>query len=384
MNPWYRIVIFVPIMMLIWKTTEYETTKPENKTNITELTPLLVNIANLNAESKDKLLAELKQPLPFVNGTVDREELEESIKFLKLPTWSKSYQHCDSASSEVSCLEIVKAARAIKLWQDSAEQNSFDSSFIADVSNGLTWADKLSMLYQGLLIAITTNRMLITNRDAFFGIHLPSCITQIDRSQRRKHLQIDHLFACQKFFSDRKDFIIAEPMWPQGLYVSPEVGHRIRSLFSFHAAYFLGNWLFGVSKPSVECTLSKGVALEDVFTDTSASDAYARCGVDVRDADVVTAEDSMCGIYKMMSSERIIQRYGSGYGWWATAMQGRAGGFMNFRSPICVNTSNSQQASLWQVFLEPDVTNIRNTNAAMSICGTSVTDIQLYIQYLSW
>jgi hypothetical protein len=54
-----------------------------------------------------------------VKETFTETELEAAISGLNLPTWSRSYQRCDSPQSEVTCAQVVHAWRTLNGWSIS-------------------------------------------------------------------------------------------------------------------------------------------------------------------------------------------------------------------------------------------------------------------------
>ena len=64
-------------------------------------------------------------PPPEINYT--KEELNEAIIGLNLPTWSRSYVPCNDSRSEVTCSQVVKAWRCLDGWAKYIESHPFEN-----------------------------------------------------------------------------------------------------------------------------------------------------------------------------------------------------------------------------------------------------------------
>lgn len=61
------------------------------------------------------------------NDVYTEKELEEAIKGLHLPTWSRGYLHCSHPKSEVTCPQIVHAYRILNVWAESQMKKGFSN-----------------------------------------------------------------------------------------------------------------------------------------------------------------------------------------------------------------------------------------------------------------
>jgi hypothetical protein len=183
------------------------------------------------------------------------------------------------------------------------------------------------------------------------------------------------------------------------MYKHPIISEWLRGDFSFHAAYFMGSYLFGTARrPAKACMVSNAIdAVEgfeyndrDMVKPINFHRLVSRCGFEPEPKHIMIitsnqTEQTACLLTKLMSARRIVHTFGSRFGFWATAMQGAAGGFVNSIDGICVNMTNSQQGSLWHTFCPPEKKDyIFRTNSRLYICGGTTGDIQLYIRYLLW
>ena len=91
-----------------------------------------------------------------------QEELNEAISELNLPTWSRSYRHCSSSESEVSCYEIIKAWRLIKSWIHSVQTTPIDDRRVILIQHFFDGVgNRISIDAVGFLLALMDNRSLI-------------------------------------------------------------------------------------------------------------------------------------------------------------------------------------------------------------------------------
>jgi hypothetical protein len=280
---------------------------------------------------------------------------------------------------------------------------------------GKPLADRMSMLYHGLQIAASTNRRLFVDRTRFAPLELPEAIEHSQSSMIGDEIQTDHTFACIDV-SDRQPKILFQgASWPQALYIHPTISPWLRKHFGYHAAYFMGNYLFGTIKPpGEECQSGDPVdAVEGfqyshdlkILPPEQFGRVLGRCGIDAEQSvfvlsadaqvpkeakqflvlDTTSTESQVCGLRQLMSAKRIIHTFGSRLGFWATAMQGSAGGFVNPLDNICVNMSNSQQGSLWHTYCPKECPMCTyRTNSRLYVCGSDIGNVKSYIEYLLW
>lgn len=358
---------------------------------------------------------QISKPLPIINRSAPQADIDWAIQYLRLPTWSKGYHRCDSKESEVSCYELVRAAKAIANWTKKIS----DSDNIGQVHVYITnqpFPDRLSMLYHGMQIAIATNRKLVTGLSKFSPFSLPQIIEQAGPFETLTNLPTNHLFGCSDVSHRHLNLEIGNASWPQVLYTHPAIAPFLRENFGFHAAYFLGNYLFGqIEAPDSKCIISSDIndVVEgwifkndfELIRPRSYASYLERCGIDTKSASMITndmhfetdqyknivrfSSDSnqeiVCALRTLTSSKRIIQTFGSRLGFWATALQGNRGGFLNGIDRICVNMTNSQQGSLWHTYCPPEKESyLYRTNSWFYICGPNAKDARYYIDYLLW
>ncbi|OHS94987.1 hypothetical protein TRFO_38798 [Tritrichomonas foetus] len=357
--------------------------------------------------------------LPLINRTIPKKDADWATNFLRLPIWSYGYNPCDSKSTEVSCFEVYRAAKAVERWENAVREKKTIGQIYVQISDNIQFADRISMLYHGLQIAITTNRDLITNINKFSVFKLPPIIRNATGHEIGHSLPTDHQFGCADVSQRYPNLQFNGATWPQVLYTHHEIAPKLRETFGFHSAYFLGNYLFGqIDRPRDRCVSSKSQVIVEAFSFdhqnakdmVNASDylpLLSRCGVRYGEASIAlndrtirfkpmmykevnkfdANDDSqmLCTLRLLTSAKRTIHTFGSRLGFWATAMQGSPGSFVNGIDSICVNMTNSQQGSLWHTYCPVEKAGfLFRTNNRFFICGPNVEDARIYLDYLLW
>jgi hypothetical protein len=189
----------------------------------------------------------------------------------------------------------------------------------------------------------------------------------------------------------------------------------LRANFGWHAAYFLGNFLFGtIEPPSPDCRSQFDTVVEawrhheqdDMIRAGSYAWIVETCGVvPLRSAMISNDPDALvnrplwgefvtiqtnsdcltCAMRRLMAAKATVHTFGSRLGFWATAMSGRKGAFVNGQERVCVNVTNSQTGSIWHSWI-PYAKNewVYGINSRFYVCGPNVRDARLYINYLLW
>ena len=358
----------------------------------------------------------LSMPLPLISKTVPTKDAQWAEKFLRLPVWSSGYNNCSSENSEVSCYELFRAAKAIEEWETMVK-NKKTFGYVYVYVKEEEFPDRLSMLYHGLQIAIITKRNLITNRAKYEPLELPSIIENAKGDEDGFKLITNYSFGCSDLSHKNPYLKFSNASWPQVLYTHNAIAPKLRESFGFHAAYFMGNYLFGTSEiPKDNCYFPDSSDIIEGWTFTQENiflnpvnyyQFLPRCGCDLDDSIIIvrnpvtdihfinkhkyameisdSPSDMVCGLRSLMSGKRIIQTFGSRLGFWATAMQGSKGSFINVVDHICVNMTNSQQGSIWHTYFPYDRDQlVYRSNNWFHICGPNIDDARLYIDYLLW
>jgi hypothetical protein len=401
---WIRIVILICLVLL----AQYQLTVRQRASS-TPSTP-----GAPGQSPRDVTSSALDSPydlsFPLINRSVPpHSDLKWAITYLHLPTWSPGYHRCDSTETEVSCYEVHRAAETIQRWETAVSQGKTSGQVWLKITSQ-PFGDRLSMLYHGLQISLATNRNLVVDHQKLAPLQLPRSIRNSSADEGGSTLPTDYQFGCADVSSRFPRIQFEGPSWPQVLYTHPVVAPFMRENFGYHAAHFLGNFLFGTSEKPAGCFLgTSNTAVEgwkfpednDMLPVQEYFRYIGRCGVDPRAAAMVTtelqiigyqtveviektAEGNLCALRKLMSAKRIIHTFGSRIGFWATSMLGAKGGFVNGIDKICINMTLSQQGSLWHTFVNPERRWVYRTNSWFYICGPNVNDARLYIEYLLW
>jgi hypothetical protein len=198
-------------------------------------------------------------PLPIDLGTAPAADVSSAISFLRLPVWSHGYRNCTSDLSEVSCLEVVRAAEVLRSWEGLVLGSRTIGDVYVDVK-GIPLADKFSMLYHGLQIAASTSRNLYADRAQFAPFELPESVKQMSTKPQGERLDSSYRFTCSDFSARFPNLVLAGASYPQVLYTHKTVAPWLRLHFSFHAAYFMGNYLFGTdARPPKDCVSVRAI-----------------------------------------------------------------------------------------------------------------------------
>lgn len=231
-----------------------------------------------------------KPKLPIIERQYPESLIEWAEKYLNLPVWSKGYHHCYSNESEVSCFELYRAAKIIEHWCNNSQKNQNNGLVFVNITNE-SFFDRLSMLYHGLQIAISSNRALYVDKDAFLPIQLPSSIKNVSRRKNQtkpenndnhssnnnftfdnfceKCFQIptDYRFGCfEADINKNPNITFSGASYPQVLYTHHPIGNYLYENFGFHSAHFIGNFLFGsYVKPengNMKCEVKSKISIE--------------------------------------------------------------------------------------------------------------------------
>ncbi|OHT11226.1 hypothetical protein TRFO_01180 [Tritrichomonas foetus] len=412
---------------------------------------------NLNRNSKNNSLfipvnqSKYGKPLPLEDKDTSESNMKWAIEFLKLPVWSAGYNNCakdDHGNSEryreVSCYELYRAATVIETWENSLKQKETKGLVFVNTTNQ-KFPQKLSMLYHGIQLAISLNKMLVTFHNDFEPLKLPSSIFDaIDNVDVKNRFDVknnlnfnlenltivptNHLFNCVDFRSI-DNIEIKSSSWAQSLYTSNIIAPIIKQNFGYHAAYILGNYLFGSSeKPKSECFIDNTeIVVEGWVPENKGLDSptryhefYNRCGFNDNEttmlfsSSLITTNSSIihdlnmnvdfsqsnydkilhfdsndqhslvCELHALISARKIVRTFGSMLGFWANALQGSKGYYINGIDHICVNLTNSQQGSLFHTFVPRDYHWLYYANDWFYLCGTNVDEAHLYLDYLLW
>jgi hypothetical protein len=273
----------------------------------------------------------------------------------------------------------------------------------------------MTMIYLAFTAAIRYNKKVVISKTKL-PFTLPRIFEFTDEALSGTEFPSNNLTTCFDF-SKENDYIIKGFVWPQVHYVNHEIAPWLREKFSYHAAYFLGNYMFGGSAPDnckftepqeaiegwsfplnkgklikveeypnyfVHCNLSQKAAV--VTNDNTDANKFRS----VHQYDHSKDDETFCAIQKLISSKKIHQTFGSRVGFWSAALQGRNGSFLNTIDKVCVNTLHSQTGSIWHTFCKgyetskQPVPDFYPINDYYYICGPNAHDARLFLEYLLW
>lgn len=380
-----------------------------------------------------------KIKLPIVKHQYPENLIKWAENYLKLPVWSNGYHHCYSNESEVSCFELYRTAKIIEHWDNHSRKNETQGLVFVNITDE-PFFDRLSMLYHGFQIAISSNRALYVDRKAFLPIQLPESIKHIEGKKGQDikisdindgtsnfckdcfKIPMDVKIECFEIDSRKHPNITFYGVsHPQVLYNHHILGSYLYENFGFHAAHFIGNFLYGsYVKPQFQNNETK-ISIEGWkfnnekrFADPSEFSSFiSKCSVHQdlfqsqikrnvamitnaklnnteynKYAKVFTVNDSqesyVLGLYALMSSEWLIYTFGSRMGFWASALLGSKSSILNTYDRTCFNLTFSQQGSLFHTESPPDLREVFRINSFFYPCGKNYVEANRYLENLLW
>lgn len=376
--------------------------------------------------------------LPITKQQYPEKLIEWAERYLKLPVWSKGYHHCYSKESEVSCFELYRAAKIIEHWNNHSINNKTQGLIFVNITNE-PFFDRLSMLYHGFQIAISSNRALYVEKKAFLPIQLPDSIKDIRKTKAHDNdvgifcedcfdIPIDKIECLEIDSRKYPNITFHGASYPQILYNHHLIGSYLYENFGFHSAHFIGNFLYGsYVKPQIKnnfdaklkisiegwkfsnekrfslpseinsfiskCSHNQDLFLSqikensvlitnDILNETE-SNKYAKV-FSVIPNDSESFESYLNGIYTLISNEWIIYTFGSRMGFWASALLGSKSSILNTYDKTCINLSFSQQGSLFHTESPPDLREVFRINTYFHPCGTNNVEAKRYLENLLW
>lgn len=349
--------------------------------------------------------------LPLTKGETSLDDAESSINFLKLPKWSKGYVACSNNKSEVSCFEIVRAAKTIRGYENNIISTTKGHVYVKAGNQSLQ--DRMTMLYHAFIIGIATNRTIHIDKESYSDFDIPDVIQSMPNEVKGRKIEYSPYFACNDISVETPDLIIDEGSWPQAFYIHHDAARFLKEHFGYHAAYFIGNYLFGSNMTKELCiskyeTIVEGWKWEKsnfIAPPSKYGIILKQCVAKGEELSLVTNEksefpkdlypdqmkinsdsDTICALRKLTSSQKIIQTYGSRLGFWATALQGQKGSFVNSLDNVCFDFHSSQQGSAWtsRMYKWPEQAEIFLFNSFTLFCQDNNEEVQNYVDYLLW
>ena len=216
----------------------------------------------------------------FDDVTYTESELEEAIKGLNLPTWSRSYVHCNNSESEVTCKEVVSAWKYLKEWISFIKKHPFNERrkhlLLKSVRGGV--GNRLSTSTVGFMIALLENRSFVMealhpkDRKSAKGQAFEMNEYVDERKDRvdvyfketgdriRETVQtMDDWYSydfINDFESSEEDednvLFIDNLLYSTMIYTNGQLSKYARKHFGMHAGYFISNFLMKLPKAAIE------------------------------------------------------------------------------------------------------------------------------------
>ncbi|KAH0793384.1 hypothetical protein GPJ56_002686 [Histomonas meleagridis] len=228
------------------------------------------NIIPKNKYSQvDNRLPPEPSPFPYT-----QQELDEAIKGLHLPTWSRSYVPCTSPKSEVTCPQIIEAWRTIKRWityMDNTTIENREYIKINHVTNGV--GNRISMDITMFLLSLMTNRTMVIQGNFVQQGHIVSqsgnaykyrkhiydmnnTFSQILSKRPQKEIDTFSGWYSSDFYSQGgKTLCLNLLIFSSMIYVQHQLSAFAYSHFGMHAIYFLSNFLIEIPNENLEYIL---------------------------------------------------------------------------------------------------------------------------------
>ena len=204
------------------------------------------------------------------------DELSEAIEGLQLPTWSRSYTHCNSTDSEVTCAQVVHAWRVLSRWVENQKQpfenhkHLFVQHFYAGVGN------RLATHASAFVLALMDNRTFSVAAvyptqtgngigvatDLHPSVHVvgrePGSARDVYHNQSAaKAFQVWTFSPWLEYrwdilFNMHDDLLIDYLLYSTMPYLNPDMADFSYTHFGRHAAYFVSNFLDRIPESALE------------------------------------------------------------------------------------------------------------------------------------
>ena len=192
------------------------------------------------------------------------EELEAAIVYLNLPTWIRSYRHCSSPESEVTCSQVVRAYRLIKGWEETMSLVPVENRtyFVLKHPNqGL--GNKMTTDVVAFTLALMSNRSVLVTSNCVTSegwkpehaysypksvftdvLQLPEVLHK--KAREFATVPLDRYWSCfdvnKLLLSDRQFVGMDDLMYASMVYVNKQTAEFAWQNFGGHAAYFISNY----------------------------------------------------------------------------------------------------------------------------------------------
>ena len=211
-------------------------------------------------EAKETRL--LPPPPPDIDFSQD--ELQMAIQYLNIPTWIRSYRHCNMPDSEVTCSQVVRAYRLIRGWEEMTNSVPLEHRkyfILKHPTKGM--GNKMTTDICAFILALMSNRsvLVLSNYPTRKGVkhdhaykYPPSVFTDKNQLPEILHEKMDDApkvpcstdwscFKAKEFVLSDSQFIVMDDLlYGSMVYVNQDTAEFAWEHFGCHAAYFIGNY----------------------------------------------------------------------------------------------------------------------------------------------
>jgi hypothetical protein len=343
-------------------------------------------------------IADFNRTFPWDMGHYDIGLAEAAAAFFHLPAWSPAYRSCD-AHPEFSCFELVRAYLRVSSYFAKYDTDELIGYVKVNIPNRMALHCRISTFYNSFLISLFTNRrlVLITNGTTAHWLREPyrsRFAPPAGFSTKSRIIPHNYTFPCEELMRLDEVIEFAGCMWPQVSYIHPDLAHKIRSVFSFHAAHLILNLLVDVDAPG--CASPHGnVAVgafhvgaewslgERDFSQRASGCAGGHAMAVIEESEAEADAAHLCKMRQMIGAQKIVYAFGSVTGWLAMAMQGARGAVAELDGRRCIELRSSQAGSIVHTY-NPRKFFHYSTNNDFLVCGPNYNDARLFMRYLMW
>ena len=213
------------------------------------------------------------------NLKYNEEELNEAIREMNIPTWSRGYVHCSDPESEVTCPQVVLAWRTLKGWSNKMKNTPLEErnfSLVYHYFDGI--GNRISIDIVMFLISLMNNRSLILkgeylkNGDIaddrsnayFFHPQVLNYNSTIEKLlENAKPYQVKtfkgwwYTNFTDVFHDDEKNYLyISRLVYAPMIYTHHELFSYSYEHFGMHAVYFISNFLVKIPEVHIKMAIA--------------------------------------------------------------------------------------------------------------------------------
>lgn len=202
-----------------------------------------------------------------------QEELQEAIKGLNIPIWSRSYVPCDDSRSEITCTQVIKAFRVLNNWSKHIERTKFEDTkhFYTIHKNFGGVGNRFATDMATFLIALMQNRSFVINsvypRGIKYGngqaFQFQKNVILLDENNEKTYglkeknndssIDSDAKWYTYDYETElpKKDLYFDRLLYATTPYLNSQLSEFARIHFGMHAAYFISNFLTKIPEKNI-------------------------------------------------------------------------------------------------------------------------------------